>query len=310
MRRLLLAYDGSPCAEAALDDLANAGLPAELDVMVLSVADVWLPTNPDSVEPVFPKALSASVRKARTQALEALDAARLLAGQAAQRLKLSFPNWQLESAACADSPGWAVAKKAREWNASLVVLGSHGRSPLQRLFLGSVAQKVAVEAPCSVRIARPRAAETFPPRLRIMVAVDGSAGSELVLRELRSRTWPSFAEFRIVTVIDSRLQTAVAWPGLLADRWVQPQDEESREWIRRMAQHSAEQLSSAGLAVETHIFEGEPTTVLLAQAEDWGASCVFVGDRGLNHGNRLTLGTVASSVAARAPCSVEISRGS
>ena len=139
MKKLLVAYDGSPCAEAALDDLAKAGLPAELEVMVVSVADVWLPANPVPVEPVFPDALPASVRKARAQALESLEAARLLAEKAARRLRTQFPGWKVESTACADSPGWAVAKKAREWQANLVVLGSHGRTPLQRFFLGSVA---------------------------------------------------------------------------------------------------------------------------------------------------------------------------
>ena len=43
MNRLLIGYDGSPPADAAVDDLVHACLPAPVEALVLSVADVWLP---------------------------------------------------------------------------------------------------------------------------------------------------------------------------------------------------------------------------------------------------------------------------
>ena len=43
--KLLIAYDGSSCADAALDDLSRAGLPHAAEVLVLSVADVLLPPD-------------------------------------------------------------------------------------------------------------------------------------------------------------------------------------------------------------------------------------------------------------------------
>ncbi len=41
--KILIAYDGSDCAEAALDDLQCAGLPLEAEAQIISVAEVWLP---------------------------------------------------------------------------------------------------------------------------------------------------------------------------------------------------------------------------------------------------------------------------
>jgi len=41
--KLLIAYDGSSSADAALDDLKKAGLPAKAEVLIFSVAEVWLP---------------------------------------------------------------------------------------------------------------------------------------------------------------------------------------------------------------------------------------------------------------------------
>jgi long-subunit acyl-CoA synthetase (AMP-forming) len=41
--KALIAYDGSTCADAALDDLMRAGLPGEVEAMVVTVAELWLP---------------------------------------------------------------------------------------------------------------------------------------------------------------------------------------------------------------------------------------------------------------------------
>ena len=46
--RILIGYDGSECADAALDDLMQAGLPANAEAHILSVAEVWLPPPPPS----------------------------------------------------------------------------------------------------------------------------------------------------------------------------------------------------------------------------------------------------------------------
>ena len=40
--KILIAYDGSSHADAALDDLRRAGLPQEAEALVISAADVWM----------------------------------------------------------------------------------------------------------------------------------------------------------------------------------------------------------------------------------------------------------------------------
>jgi nucleotide-binding universal stress UspA family protein len=306
-KKVLIGYDGSACADAALEDLARAGLAAELDALVISVADVWLPPDPNKFEPVFPERLPRAAQQARAQAVQAVEASRALADQAAERLKALFPSWKVGAWACGDSPGWAVVKKADEWKADLVVVGSHGRSALERLFLGSVSQKVVAEAHCSVRIARPRR-QPRHARLRILVAVDGSPDSSTAVRAVASRTWPALTEFRVAAVIDPRLETAVAWPGAYADQWLAEEDMNVSEWVSRVVNHFAGKLRDAGLQVETSVSAGDPKPLLLKAAEDWEADCIFLGARGLQHGERLFLGTTASAIATRAHCSVEIVR--
>ena len=51
--KILVGYDGSKCADAALDDLRRAGLPADAQVKVLSVVENWLPP-PSGLEIIEP----------------------------------------------------------------------------------------------------------------------------------------------------------------------------------------------------------------------------------------------------------------
>jgi len=307
MKNLLIGYDGSACSDAMLEELSSAGLPAELDVKVVSVADVWLPPDPEKLEPAFPDPAPQLVRKARDQAIAELESSRGLAQRACERLKAAFPKWKVYPTGIADSPAWGLVKEAEASRADLIALGSHGRSAVGRFFLGSVAQKVAAEAHCSIHISRPRHEHVGIP-LRIIVAVDGLSGSQTALEAVTLRTWPRSAQFRVVTVIDSRVQTAVAWFAGYQGRWLQPYDIAAQDWVCRMAEDSAVRLSKAGLAAETHIFDGDAKAIILREAERWESDCIFLGGRGLEHGERLVLGTTALAVAARAHCSVEIVR--
>ncbi|HWN93541.1 MAG TPA: universal stress protein [Methylomirabilota bacterium] len=305
MKRLLIAYDGSPAADAAINDLSCAALPPELDVTVMSVADVYLPPNARTPEAAVPEIPPLLVQRAREKALQTVNAHRALAEGASARIKTMFPKWNCIPCAVGDSPGWAIARKAMESKIDLVVLGSQSHSRLERIFLGSVSHKVAAEAPCSVRIGRHHAASDA---LHIIVAVDGSLDSKAALQEVASRAWRPGTHFRLVTIVDSHLETAMTWPGFAPENFMQSNDESGREWINRMAEAASRILFDAGLNVSNYVYDGDPKDVLVRVSKEWQADAIFLGARGLNHGNHLSLGTVASSVASRAHCSVELVR--
>ena len=73
--KILIAYDGSDSANAALEDLHRAGLPPEAEALIMSVADVFLPPS-SSPEPTFPADVPAAVQRAWAQATHAVDEAR------------------------------------------------------------------------------------------------------------------------------------------------------------------------------------------------------------------------------------------
>ena len=112
--------------------------------------------------------------------------------------------------ACADSPAWAVLKKANAWKPDLIVVGSYGRSALGRLMLGSVSQKVVAEAHCPVRVSRGRDKRVDTP-VRIVIGVDGSSGADAAVRTVARRSWPPNTTAYIVAVVDPVLAAAVMW---------------------------------------------------------------------------------------------------
>jgi nucleotide-binding universal stress UspA family protein len=305
LMKILIAYDGSSCADAALNDLQYAGLPQEVEALILSVAEVFLP--PPSPAPASPLQVPPAVQRAWDQATRAVDEARTLAQQARARLLQSFPAWDVGAEACADSPAWAVIKKAETWQPDLIVVGSHGRSALGRFVLGSVSQKILTEARCSVRVARQRRQAARGP-LHLLLGIDGSPDSTAAVQAVAARAWPADSVVRLVTALDISMSTALAFRRQPAETGTATKDVETSVSIAQTVEPLADLLRSQGLTVASVMKEGDPKHVLLDEAGQWEADCIFVGARGLSRVERFLLGSVSAAVAARAHCSVEVVR--
>jgi nucleotide-binding universal stress UspA family protein len=297
--RILIAYDGSDCAKLALADLQRAGLPLESEAMVLSVADVWIlpPPGDESQMPAYSKMYGDLLSKERKEAEQALDEARALAAEAAGSIQSRFPSWDVRAEACADSPAWGVIKKADEWKPDLTVVGSHGRSAFGRAVLGSVSQKVVTHARGSIRVARGRVENDDSP-VRIVIGVDGSPYAEVAVEAARRRAWPSGSEALVVAVPELLMGALV-----LSDEF-----EDEQVSADKIVAAAAEKLRGSGLSVSTRVRYGDPKRVLVDEAEEWEADSIFVGARGLRAVERFLLGSVSTTVAARAHCSVEVIR--
>ncbi len=285
LSKILIAYDGSAYGDAALNDLQCAGLPATLEAVVLTVADVILPPPGDEVhEEELLIHIPEGIRHAQEHAEQAVTEARALAERAAARVKADFPSWEVKAEACGDSPAWAVIKLADSLKTDLVVVGSHGHSVVSgRLILGSVSQRVLYEARCSVRVARRVDARSAGP-CRVVIGFNGTPDSERAVDAAAARSWPDGSEARIVTAHASETQA--------------PTD------------GAADKLRAAGLIVSNVARVGNPAHVLIEEAESWGADAIFVGTRDLHGFKHLLTGSISSAVAARAACSVEVVRQS
>src|SRR5688572_13006194 len=202
MKKILIAYDGTSGAEAALSDLVRAGLPKHAEARVLTIADIWIPPA------VCPDDLTAAPisQLAYEKATEVLRSSKKTAINGARRVHELFPEWSVSNSARAESPAWGIVAEARRWNADLIVIGSHGRTPLERFFLGSVSFKVAADAHCSVRIVRPHAGSTSYPG-RLLAGLDGSVDSSKVIEELSAREWRPGVKVELISVVDEKLKS-------------------------------------------------------------------------------------------------------
>ncbi len=305
--KIIIAYDGSAFADAAIEELGRAGFPADSEIAVLSVADAWeLPEIVGNVSDSGGRVSQKNIAAIQQHLEKVIADTSVLAESAAARIRTMFPDATVSAESRTGKPAVELLKFSDEWQADLIVVGSHGRGFVGRAILGSVSMKVLHEAQCSVRIARKRInPEGQPPK--ILVAVDGSENADLCIEDVARRTWPANTELRIITADDdpaSRPETSVldAVPEGKED------SDEAKAWVERVLNAPAQKLAATGLNVSQNCRWGDARRVILDEAETWKADCIFIGARGLTRLKRLLIGSVSSTVAARAECSVEVVR--
>ena len=146
--KVLLAIDGSRHSDVALEEVASRDWPAGTEIEILTVVHSGWPLLPD---PSFIMAAAHVVTMRDRQH----DAPELL-NSAADQLRAAAPGLVVTTKVLEGTPHEMIVQEADEWAADLIVLGSHGRGPVKRALLGSVATAVAAEAPCAVEIVRVR----------------------------------------------------------------------------------------------------------------------------------------------------------
>ncbi len=144
--RILVAIDGSKYSDAAVRSVAERGHSPDSEVRVLHVIEP-VPVSPDGQAWGFALGISGVLDDQR-------EAANELVARAAEVLRNA--GWKVSTFVGEGNPTAVILDDSAEWKADLIVLGSHGRSGLDRFLLGSVSEAVARHARCSVEIVRLR----------------------------------------------------------------------------------------------------------------------------------------------------------
>jgi nucleotide-binding universal stress UspA family protein len=139
-RRILIALDDSAIAAHALKAATDLTTALKAQAALVYVVDPTL-AQPDSG---IPAAEGVATLKREGQAFLATAAQRTGEPPAWQFLRDGKPSDQILAA-------------AREWDADVIVIGTHGRSGVSRLLLGSTAEAVVRHAPCPVLVIKPHA---------------------------------------------------------------------------------------------------------------------------------------------------------
>ena len=143
--KVLLAVDGSKYSEAATRALVSQMHADGLEVLVLQIVEPIYYSAPPQMARGYEPEMAEKLREQTSQA-------ELAVAHAAESLRAAGFNVKTRVAESEVRSG--ILDAAAEWQADMIVLGSHGRRGVQRFMLGSVAESVARHASCSVLIVR------------------------------------------------------------------------------------------------------------------------------------------------------------
>jgi nucleotide-binding universal stress UspA family protein len=288
--RVLLATDGSKQAAMAIRAASRLLIRDDCEMQVLHVAaELRVPKSGKIAKQTYEHRLAVETRRILQEAKQ------ILTDEGVDALTLC----QTGSAAR------VIMRESEDYDIS--VIGAKGRDGQGEIGLGPVASRLVEHASGCVLVGRE------PPsdgQARILVPVDGSAGSEHALDALTSYFELESAEITLLHVIEK------LW---LPDNDEQePTDSESNQTAQFLGElrREAEQLLSDTRqrflqhhsGVTTSIREGVPANEILSEADQGNYDLVAVGATGASDMKHSILGSVSSKIAWNAPCSVLISR--
>jgi nucleotide-binding universal stress UspA family protein len=293
LRRVLFATDFSDCATRAQEYalLLAGACGASLDI--LHVLEFQPGMDPDyPVNRLY-------LEQQRKETSGQLDA---LVNQAAQR-GLTAKMHQVVGI-----PSHWITVMAKDADADLIVLGTHGRTGLEHILLGSTAERVVVQAPCPVLTVRLERAPPLPgkapavvaaPAIRkILVPIDFSDCSLDALEYALQAAKQFGAAITILHVMESAsysLDFSLIHAG---------EARAQRERLEARLKDLTALLRREGLTADHVLRGGLPTDSVLDWSREEAYDLIVMGTHGRRGVSHLVSGSVAEAVLRRASCPV------
>ena len=242
--------------------------------------------------------------------LEDADRARLIASlkEMARRVPDTVPTaFRIEEA---ESVHEEVLAQIVATHADLLVLGTHGRSGFQHLFLGSVTEKVIRQAPCPTLVVPPRAPDVSPDApaqfKQILCAVDFSDSSLSALAYALTLAEESDARLTLLHVIEMppELRENPMAPDFDVDRIHAAAEAEAQRRLRELVPEAARTYCT----VDTAVVEGRAYRRVLGHAVEQKSDLIVMGVHGRGALDLLLFGSTTHHVIRAAVCPVLIVR--
>lgn len=146
--------------------------------------------------------------------------------------------------------------------------------------------------------------------MKILLAVDGSPCSDVAVEEICRRPWPEGSSVKVMNAFELPLPaTPEGWA--LPPNYFNELDQAVRTQAQSIVESALERLRTAldkTITIAGQFLAGPPRSVILDEAESWGADLIVMGSHGYGRWGRFLLGSVSQSVVSHAKCSVEVVR--
>ncbi|HLS86930.1 MAG TPA: universal stress protein [Burkholderiales bacterium] len=271
---ILVASDGSPSAQAALDT---------------ALAFPWPATSrARGVVALGPlKGFRASTRTALVRAVD--ETSRALQEALAERWPAA------EALALHGAPAEAIVIESRRFRADVVVLGWRGHGRFRRLLAGSVSRSVAEKARCSVLVTRKAPSSVR----RLVVGFDGTAASRAALRLAAKLEPPPGGRVFLAQVLEPILVMPRRLPAktraTVRAELIRKERSRTRD-AERGLEDAAGGLRRRGWKVTTLVRRGAPVAELMEVAGRRSAEALVVGASSGSRLQRVLLGSVAAAI--------------
>jgi nucleotide-binding universal stress UspA family protein len=295
LKHVLVATDFSPASEAALTYGRALARTFGASLHVLHVVENFFlrPTPSD------PHAIVTAKTRTLTERLTDDDRTALKARAVVE---------------VSDSAADAIVEYARNETIDAIVLGTHGRTAMEQLLVGSVAERVVRTAPCPVLTVRhpehdfvvreqQKSEATMIVLKRILVATDFSEPSDAALSYGRELARTFGAQMLVTHVVDNVLTRAYGGDGFVFT------DPDLQHDVEASALRQLEGLISAEdrevLRAEALILTSNtPAFALVDYARTHEIDLIVMGTHGRGAVAHLLMGSVAERVVRTAPCPV------
>ncbi len=285
-RTVLVPLDGSPFAEQALPYavgiVRRAG--ATLDLVHVHVLQVLEEHKAGryAYDPGFDK------EHQRKERLYLESTAKSLA-------TVSAVPWTAAVVSGLDTEG--ILSRVQDAKADLIVMTTHGRGPLDRFFLGGVADELVRQAAVPVLLVRPRdpAASIVPEDHlleHVLVPLDGSSLAERILEPALDfvRLWAG--RCTLLRVIEASPATTAGWPTR-----PRPPEQEQEVAAEAYLEKIAGRLREDGTAVQTRIVVApHAAPAILEEAQTQRCDFIALATHGWSGLRRMLLGSVTDKV--------------
>jgi nucleotide-binding universal stress UspA family protein len=287
IKKILFPTDFSSCAESAFSHAAYLAARYEAELHILHVL-VWAYTDGDSPMDYIERGIS---QEAKLELAQLMGKSYKLPKQAEfQMIHTQVPGGSAHS---------AILEYVAHNDIDLIVMGTHGRTGLDRLMMGSVSERVVQMSTCPVLTVHEAEAEAHMAVERMLVPIDFSEYTKPALMYAKSLAETYDAGIELMHVVQEAVLPVVYgietfYPNMphILDR--------SQELIEALIKEVGLDRERVTIKVEL----GHAVDRIVAHAQESDTDLIVMATHGLTGIRHLLMGSVAEKVVRMAPCPV------